>query len=281
MKDISGKIKKFYQRQSGLSKFAWFILIALIIVAVFAKQLSSYSPHEIVGPALSPPSKTHLMGTDDLGMDIWSQICFGARSSLFVGLSTALIAGLGGGVLGIVAGYRQGIFDLILMRLADMVLALPRLPLLIVMASFFGPSTKHIVLMLALFSWPGPARILRSETLSLKERNYVKMSQFVGANTGWVLQKHFLPSLMPLLSISVIRISGKAIVSEASLAFLGLGDPTGKSWGLIINHATSFPGLYFTDFWKWWLLFPLIFLLLLVCSLAFIARGLEANELKR
>lgn len=109
----------------------------------------------------------------------------------------------------------------------------------------------------------------------LKEMNYIKAAESYGAGIFYLLKKHFLPEIFPILAVSIIRLSTKAIVAEAGLSFLGLGDPSSKSWGLIIHHASSFPGIYYTPFWKWWLLFPWLALLALIVSLAFINRELE------
>lgn len=154
-------------------------------------------------------------------------------------------------------------------------IAIPSLPVMIVLASFFGPSLLNIIIVLAIFSWSVPARTVRAATLSLKEQPYIKMATYHGADIFYILSRHFLPELAPLVLVSMIRLAGKAIVAEASLAFLGLGDPTSRSWGLIINHAVNFKGIYFTPFWKWWLFYPWVALTMLVTSLALLGRDLE------
>lgn len=264
-----------------LRKFSWpgkiSVLILLLIVAgaVFAPWIAVY-PHNVSsGPPLLAPGGGHLLGTDELGVDLLAQICFGARISLLVGISTAVLAALGGGLLGIACGYLGGWLDKIVMRVIDIMLVLPDLPLMIVLAAFFGPSIMNIILVLALFSWVFPARIVRSQVLMLKEQTYIKSAETYGAGTWYLIRRHFLPELFPLLAVNMIRLTGKAIVAEAGLSFLGLGDPTSRSWGLIIHHATSFKGIYFTPFWKWWILYPWLALTLMVVSLAFISRDLE------
>jgi peptide/nickel transport system permease protein len=217
----------------------------------------------------------HLLGTDELGVDIWAMIVYGSRVSLAVGLGTALLAGFCGGVIGIFSAYRGGWIDRLFMRVIDIMIALPNLPVMIVLAAFFGPSLLNIIIVLALFSWSIPARIVRAGALSLKEQPYIKMAAHYGGGTFYLLGKHFIPELLPIITVSMIRLASMAIITEASLAFLGLGDPTSRSWGLIINHAVTFRGIYFTDFWKWWLLYPWLFLTLLVTSLALFGRDLE------
>jgi len=168
-------------------KISVMILAMLIVLAVFA-PLFTWLPHDrSSGPPLSPPRLPHLLGTDDLGTDIWAMICFGARVSLAVGLGTALLAGLGGGIVGMLAAYRGGWTDRLLMRIIDIMIALPSLPVMIVLAAFFGPSLLNIIMVLTLFSWSVPARVVRSGALSLKEQPYIKMAAHYGAGTFYLL----------------------------------------------------------------------------------------------
>jgi len=265
----------FWKSLSIFGKFGLTVILAMIILAVGA-PFFTWLPHNVSsGPALVPPGGDHLMGTDELGVDLWSQICYGARVSLLVGLGTALLAGLGGGIIGIWAGYRGGWIERVIMRLIDIMIVLPDLPIMVILAAFFGSSLRNIIIVLALFSWSHPARIIRAQVLSLKEQGYIKMAKSYGAGDLYIIFKHFLPELFPILAVSMIRLSGMAIVTEAALSFLGLGDPTSKSWGLIINHALNFSGIYFTPFWKWWLMYPWAFLTLLITSLALFGRDLE------
>ena len=278
VKTPGGLLKKgilFWKSLSIFGKAGLAVILAMVILAVGA-PVFTWLPHNISsGPALVPPGGQHLMGTDDLGVDLWAQICFGARVSLLVGLGTALLAGLGGGLAGIWAGYRGGMIERFMMRLIDIMIVLPDLPIMVILAAFFGSSLRNIIVVLALFSWSHPARIVRAQVLSLKEQGYIRMAKSYGASDLYVIFKHFLPELFPILAVSMIRLSGMAIVTEAALSFLGLGDPTSKSWGLIINHALNFSGIYFTPFWKWWLIYPWIFLTLLIASLALFGRDLE------
>lgn len=250
--------------------------VALImLMALFAPLISSYPPDCSSGPALKPPGKAHVLGTDELGYDLFAQICFGARISLIVGLGTALLAGFGGAVVGMFAGYRGGYIDKGIMRLIDIMIIMPDLPVMIVLAAFLGPSTGTLIGVLAFFSWVFTARIVRAQVLMLKEQLYIKSAELHGAGTWYLIKTHFLPEIFPLVGVSMIRLSSRAIVAEAGLSFLGLGDPSSRSWGRIIHHATAFNGIYYTDYWKWWLLYPWLALTILVCSLAFISRDME------
>ncbi len=256
-------------------KISILFIFAIILIAVFAPYFSIHPPDKSSGPSLISPGKEHIFGTDELGYDIWSQISYGARISLVVGFGTALLAAFGGGIIGIISGYCGGLIDKIIMRIVDIMIIIPGLPVMIVLAVFFGPSLLNIILVLSLFSWVIPARIVRSQVLMLKEMDYIKSAETYGASVLYLVRKHFLPEVFPLVIVNIIRLSGRAIVAEAGLSFLGLGDPTSKSWGLIIHHAVNFKGIYYTPFWKWWLLYPWLALSLLIVSLAFLSRELE------
>lgn len=268
-------VKKYIHRCSSIGKISLIIIGLMLMIALLGERLAIYPAKVPSGPALQGPSGQHWLGTDDLGIDLWAQIVYGARMSMVVGLSTALLAGIGGGLLGICCGYYGGSLDRWMMAVTDMMIALPDLPLMIVLGAFFGPSIKNIILVLSLFSWTGPARIIRSKIISMKEESYIKVAESYGANFWYLARYHFIPGVFSLMSVSFIRLMSRAITMEASLSFLGLGDPTSKSWGLLLHHAMNFKGIYFTPYWRWWVLSPLMAILLIVASFAFIAREFE------
>ncbi|MEJ2039399.1 MAG: ABC transporter permease [Desulfosarcinaceae bacterium] len=189
--------------------------------------------------------------------------------------SARVLSGLAGALAGMAGGYLGGRIDRLLMRVIDILMVLPDLPVLIVLAAFFGPGVGTIIVVLSAFSWVFTARIVRSRVLSLKQRQYIRAAESYGAGVAYLMRRHFLPEIFPLAAVGMIRMAGRAIVAEAGLSFLGLGDPASRSWGLIIHHALSFQGIYYTEFWKWWLLFPWLALMLTVVSLALLARDLE------
>lgn len=267
--------KKYSRYLSASGRCALFLLLAITSLSLAAPLVATHSADAVSGPSLTRPSLLHPLGTDELGVDLWAQLLFGSRISLTVGIATALLAGIGGGIIGTIAGYRGGLLDRLIMRLIDILLVLPDLPVMIVLAAFFGPSVVTIIFVLSAFSWVTTARIVRSRVLILRERSYIKMAESYGAGTCYLLVRHFLPEIFPLAAVGMIRLAGRAIVAEAGLSFLGLGDPTSRSWGLIMHHALSFDGIYYTDFWKWWLLSPWLALTLTVTSLAIIGRDLE------
>ncbi len=258
-----------------MGKTATMIMLLLLIVAIFADDLSPY-PHNLPsGKALQSPDTKHWLGTDDLGIDLWAQLCHGARLSIFIGTSTAVLAGLGGSLIGIVAGYFGGFIDKIMMRITDFMIIIPELPMMIVLGVFFGSSVYNIIFVLVVFSWMDPARTIRSKILSIGQETYIVVARGYGAGFFHLTRYHFLPAILPLATISIIRLTGRAIVAEAGLSFLGLGDPTSKSWGLLLNHAIQFKGIYFTEFWKWWVTGPLVAITLLVGVIAIVAREWE------
>lgn len=256
-------------------KLSLVIIVLYISVAILAPQLSPYSHNSASGSPLLAPCAEHMMGTDELGYDLWAQIAHGARVSITIGLSAAVLAILIGGVIGIIAGYAGGYVDKLLMRLVDIMISIPELPLIILLAAFLGPSLVNIVIVLVVFSWTQPARLVRSQIIVLKGMEYVQSAETYGAGLFYLIKVHFIRELFPLLAISLVKQISRAITAEAGLSFLGLGDPTSKSWGFILNHALAFNGIFHSDFWKWWIVFPWLAILLLIVSLALVGRDLE------
>lgn len=216
-----------------------------------------------------------ILGTDHMGSDLWSQLIYGARISLMIGLSAAFISVFLGTTVGIIAGYVGGAVDEVLMRFVDVLLAIPSLPILIVLSALLGTSVWNVVILVALFSWMGTARLVRSQTLSLKERAFVEAAKASGASDGYVMITHILPNVMPLVFSSLVLRIPSAILTEASLSFLGLGDPRVPTWGRMLQNARGF-GAFTVMAW-WWLLPP--GLALTVLSLAFVFIGNTINEI--
>lgn len=260
---------------SPIGVVALIIFLIILLIALLSDLLSVYPYNIPTGSSLEAPNKNHWLGTDDLGIDLWAQICHGARVSIVVGLITAILSGFGGSIIGMFSGYFGGWIDSGIMRLTDLVITLPQLPTMIILGAFFGPKMRNIILVLVIFSWVDPARTIRSKILSLKEEKYIIAAKSFGANFGYIARKHFIPNILPLIMVNIVRSISRAIVAEAGLAFLGLGDPTSKSWGLILNSAMGFKGIYFTDYWKWWVVTPLLSIILLVVASALISRELE------
>lgn len=250
------------------------IVVSMLVVAVFAPLLAPYDPAERVGIPFSPPSSEHPLGTNDVGQDLLSELIFGARVSLTVGIVAAVVALLIGTAVGVLAGYYPKRVGSVLMRLVDVVLILPFLPLLIVLAAYLGRSLTNTILVIAVLSWAAPARIIRSQVLSLRSREYVLASRSIGAPDRWIVFRHILPRTALLATGSFVRAISGAILLEAALSFLGLGDPIQKSWGSILFWAQS-RGAFLTPAWKWWVLPPGLAIMLASLGFALIAFAVE------
>jgi peptide/nickel transport system permease protein len=272
---IIGSMLCTFGKFTMAGKITLFGLLLIVFVAVFAPFITIYEPSAISGGSLEPPGPEHILGTDELGMDIWSQICYGARMSLIIGLAVALISGVGGGTLGLLGGYLGGNWDRVLLRAIDITMALPSFPLLIVIAAFLNPSILNVILALVFLSWAKPARIVRSSALAMKKQHYIISARLNGASPSYIIRRHIMPEVLPVLFVSILNIASYAIVAESGLAFLGLGDPTSKSWGMMLHYSTSFRSIYFTPYWQWWLIPPLVALIFLLLCLAFIGRDME------
>jgi len=273
------KIRKFkgtvLSKMSIYGKISIFILLVILITGALY-FLSGSDSHRIpTGSSLEPPSLKHFLGTDDLGIDILAQILYGAGISILIGVSSGLLAGLGGSILGVLAGYYGGKIDKILMGLCDIFMTLPHMPMILVLGMFFGSGIGNIILVISLLSWVRPAKIARSKVLLVKEERFIILARNYGAGFFHLLTKHFIPLIFPILMVSIIKIISHGIMAEAGIAFLGLGDPTVKSWGMMLNRGLNFSGIYFTPFWKWWVLSPLLCLISLILAISFISRGME------
>lgn len=254
----------------GLAVVAVFVALALA-----APYIAPYRVIELAGEPLEPPSGRHLVGTNGVGQDLATQLLSGARVSLFV----ALVAGGGtlliGAALGMVAGWAGGSTDAVLMRVVDLVLVIPKIPLLIVMGTYAGPGLTMLAVIIAVTSWPPTARVVRSQVLSLRRRAHVKAAVGFGASSRQVLGRHVLPEVGLILVAGLVGAAGRAITFEAGLAFLGLGDPTRASWGATLRDALDFGGLFFTDAWQWWLVPPVVAVSMLLLGVTFLGVGLE------
>ncbi|MBE0511774.1 ABC transporter permease [Candidatus Bathyarchaeota archaeon] len=215
-----------------------------------------------------------ILGTDHWGRDIWSQMVYGARISLFVGLFAAFIGVVIGLIVGLAAGYVGFIVDEILMRSTDILLVLPTLPLLLVLIAVLGPSLVNLIILIGFLGWMGFARVVRSQVLSLKERPFIEAAKAVGAGKFHIITKHVLPNVMSLVYVSLALSVPSAILMEAALSFLGLFDPTVISWGRMLHDAQAIEGGL--DKWWWWL--PPGLAIALV-SVSFILLGYAIDEI--
>jgi ABC-type dipeptide/oligopeptide/nickel transport system permease subunit len=250
----------------------------VILVAALAPLLAPYGPRTIAGPSLQAPGARHLLGTNDAGQDILSQLIWGARSSLLVAGLAASLGVAVGTLVGAAAGLARGVVDVVAMRVTDVALGLPALPLLIVIVALAGPSRATVIVVIALAAWPTVARVVRSQTLTLARRGYVQAARGFGGGRLYVIRRHLLPSLGPLIAASLVTMAAAAVVLQAGLAFLGLSDPTDVSWGSVLSRALEHQGAYPTSQWAWSVLPPGVAITLAAVGLAFVGFGLEPRS---
>ncbi len=241
------------------------VILIMFLVAVFANFIAPYDPEEInlePDARLQPPTLTHLLGTDDLGRDVFSRMVYGARISLSVGFVAVFLSLVIGVTVGAIAGYFGGWVDTLIMRVVEIVMCFPRIFLILMLIAFLGPNIIIVMAVIGLTGWTGLARLVRAEFLSLKERDYVQAARALGAGDRRIIFKHILPNALSPVYVSAVLGVGGAILIESSLSFLGLGVqiPT-PSWG---NILTS--GMHYIESAWWLMLFPGLAILITVLS---------------
>ena len=253
------------------------MLVAAIITAVFAPYLAPYDPKEAVRVTIddiyAPPTPAHLLGTDDAGKDVLSNFIFGSRVSLIVGFFAAFIAIFIGGVVGIIAGFYGGRTESVLMRITDVMLVIPGLPLIVVIVALTRPSLSNIIFVIGILGWTGTARLIRSQTLSVKQRKFVLRARAVGAGNLYIIRRHIFPLVLPLIVVNTVLVISLAILDESTLSFLGLSDPTALSWGQMLNFAFT-RGAMSAGAW-WVLVVPGFGIVWVVLACTLLGQGLE------
>lgn len=263
------------RRRLGVIGIVGVALLSLfVVVAAAAPWISPYGPTERSGVPFGRPSIDHVLGTDDVGKDLLSLLLHGTRTSLVIGVGTAMLAVGFGALIGSTAGLVRGWVDAVLMRFVDVVLALPFLPLLIVASTFAGRGVMTQVVLIAALTWARPARLLRSATLEARSRGHVEVAEGMGASRWHLLWRHLSVGAAPLIIPLFLRAAMGAILLEASLAFLGLGDPSRASWGTTLYWA-NVRSAFLTDAWRWWVVPPGLAIALLVVSFGLVGVALE------
>lgn len=265
-------IRLFFSNKIGVAGLI--ILSVFIFVGIFGEYIAPYDPNARVGLPFQPPSTAHLLGTNDVGHDILSEILVGTRISLVVGISAAAVSLILGSLVGLTAGYFGGRIEEILMRIVDVFLTVPMVPLLIVVAAFMGPSFRNMIIVIGALSWASSARTIRSQVLMLKNKGYIEAVRGLGGKPFYTIFRHILPATSSLIIAELILMSSRAVLLESTLSFLGLGDPTQKSWGMILYYAQA-RSAFLLGSWVWWILPPGLLITLLVVSFAFIGNALE------
>jgi len=218
-------------------RFGLAVIALSVFMAVFGGLLAPYDPEASSLEVLQPPSTSHWLGTTNSGSDVFSQLLVGTRTSVVVGFAAALISAILGSAVGIASGYFGGWTDRILDAFENWFLVIPALPLMIVLARLLNPSLGVLIAVIGLTSWAGTGRIVRSQVLTLRERAFVERARALGAGHRYIVKTHILPNTLPLIFANTVLIMAVAILSEAALSFLGLGDPNLISWGTMLEDA--------------------------------------------
>ncbi len=262
-----------------LAIFGLVVIILFIFAAIFAPYVAPYGPREIIKDTdtgliakYEPPSLKYWFGTNNLARDIFSQVVFGSRIALVVGFLSAILVVFVGTNVGLVAGYYGGRTDNFLMRIVDIAYAIPFIPFAVLLVALLQPSVNNLILVMALLMWRAPARVIRSQVLSLSQRPFVKSARVAGASNMRIIYQHIGPNILPFVFLYIPITVGWAIIAEASVSFLGFGDPRVISWGGMLQIAFTSGAMRIA--W-WWTLAPGLAIVLVVISVYFIGRALE------
>ena len=264
-------LKDFWDRyrKKKAAVFGMFIVVFFFMVALFAPLLAPFGLLELSG-SFQPPSLVHFLGTDSLGLDVLSCVFFGARASLMVGLFAVMTSTIIGLTVGSIAGFYGKRIDDLLMRVTEMFQVLPRFFLAIIFVAFFGPNLWNLIFVIGILTWPATARLLRAEFLALTKREFVEAGRAMGMSDVKLIVKEIFPNaISPVIVNASLEIAG-AILLEASLSFLGLGDPSVMSWGMMLHNSQE----YFSRAW-WVAAFPGLALFLTTLGLNLVGDGLN------
>ena len=243
-------------RQDRLAMLGLLVLLGFVVMALIAPWISPKSglsaTASIDNPLWHPPSRDYPMGTDHLGRSVAAQFVWGSRISLVVGLAATILTIFIGSLIGITSGFFGGRTDTVLMRVTDWFLVIPFLPLAIALAAVLDRSIWNIILVIGVTSWPGTARLIRAQVLTVKQRLYVDRARSLGASRGYVVRRHIFPNVAPLILANVTLAVPISILTETTLSFLGLGDPTHASWGKTLEEAFTAGAITRHAWWYYW-----------------------------
>lgn len=253
------------------------MLLIATAMALFAPWIAPFDPSASVRVTIAniytPPDAIHWLGTDDAGKDVLSNLIYGARVSLTIGFFASFISLIIGGLIGLIAGFYGGRVDNLLMRITDILLVIPDLPLMIVLIAILGRGQWILILVIGILGWTGTARVVRAQTLSIRERKFVQRARAIGADNRYIIRRHIFPLVFPIMVVNAVLVISAAILNESTLAFLGLGDPTRLSWGQMLNFAFRRGGM---SAGAWWSLAPPGFAIIwVVLGLTLLGNGLE------
>jgi peptide/nickel transport system permease protein len=265
--------KKYFSTTYVAATVGLILITGFILTAIFAPIISPYHPRDRVARPFQKPSVEHPFGTNDIGQDILSELIYGTQISLLVGVTAGTVTVFIGVTIGLLGGYfvKSGRW---LMRFTDIVLILPFLPLLIILSAYLGRGVFNTIMVIGLLIWAGTARVIRSQVLVLSQQDYVLAAHGLGATDRHIILRHILPQVVLLAIGEFVQATSAAILLEASLSFLGLGDPIEKSWGTILYWA-QVRGAFLSPAWVWWVLPPGLLISLATLGFALIGFSLE------
>lgn len=243
-------------------------------IAFLAPLLAPFDPTSRVAAPFTSPGGAHRLGTNDIGQDIFSELIYGTRISLGVAVTIALFATGVGCLVGLPAGYSRGRLPGVLMRVVDVVMVLPFLPLMLLIAAIYGPGIRTQVIVIGLLLWARPARVIRASVLGIRSAGHIEAAEWTGASSLYVMRRHVLPRITPVIVAEFVRAANVAILLEAGLAFLGLGDPVAKSWGMMLHYAQARAALL-TGAWLYWVIPPGLCIAAVVLGFALVGLALE------
>ncbi len=237
--------------RSGFGRAGLALLFIITALAAVAPLLVRHSPGDYTGHIFHPPSALFWLGTNDVGQDIWAHLLYGARTSLAVAFGVSVLSVSLSVLAGGLAALCGGRADRLIMRMVDVLIIIPPVIVIILAAAYLRPDLLLLIALLAAIMWPGGARVVRAQALSLKGRMHVEAAGTFGAGRFYLLRRHIIPDMGPVLAAVLIQNARRAVFMEAGLSFLGVSDPSVCSWGKMMQHALKFSYL---EVWKWWLL---------------------------
>lgn len=253
----------------GVLLLSFFIALAILGPLIYDYDHFSY----FLGPRVGKPTGEYRLGFDEMGRDVLGTVIYGTRASLAIGISVTMIVVLIGATLGIASGYFGGVIDIIIMRITEAISIVPTIPLILTLSAIIGQNFKNIIVILGVTSWTGTCKLVRSQTLTIKQRNYVERARAIGASDFYIMFRHVLPNVFPLIFSNIILTVQGSIMAESTLAFLGVGDPSIPTWGQLLRSARE-QGAITTG--SWWLFIPAgICLVGLASSFVFIGYGFD------
>jgi peptide/nickel transport system permease protein len=272
---LAGLWRQYRQHRPGMVGLV--ILALVVLMALAAPLLADPAGLKAINttdnPALATPSEFGPLGTDNLGRSVMTQFIWGSRISLVVGLAATVLAMLIGSIVGIAAGFFGGWTSAVLMRITEWFLVIPFLPLAIALAAILGPSIQNIIIVIGVTTWPSTTRLIQAQVLTLKERDYVDRSRALGATDWHLMTRHILPNALPLILANTTLTVPIVILSEATLSFLGLGDPSNASWGQMLDDAFE-AGAVTLEAW-WYIVPPGLGIMLVVLAFTLVGQALE------